>query len=459
MNETRMLADYVAKATYDDLPEHVVRHAKKCVHDTTACGLGGRKTREGDILIDIMKDLGGKREATVMGDKTKLSFMQAAEVNRVLTNMLDYDDTLLKVGHLSSVLVPVALAVGERVKASGKDVINALVLGYETVSRIRDAVFPSDEAFWTTFEKVDSGVHFGATVVAGKLMGLNGGQMADALGLSGFVRTWRITRPDTPRLGMPSWFKVTGGDIVIPGIHAVMLAARGFPGDRGILDQGSGYEVSVGSDRYDVSKLVAGLGKDYGMLGIGFKFYSACRLTSSALDAVAFIKEEHNIKPDDVEQITARVGRLLAKIPIWEPSHMIQAQFSIPYVVAMVLSGEPCGPNWYTDEMLNNPELRKLQHKVKVEEDPAATKAWTAEHKVPATVDLITKDGRRFVKYVEYPKGEPENPFTEEDHSTKLRNMATWFGMKESRIEKLSSKLNNLETLSAISELTSLLVP
>ncbi|MBI5440104.1 MAG: MmgE/PrpD family protein [Deltaproteobacteria bacterium] len=459
MGETQILADYIARASYDDLPSSVVLHAKKCISDTIACGLGGRKTHEGDVLIDLMQEFGEAKQATVMGDRAKLSFVQAAAVNRVLTNMLDYDDTLIKVGHLSSVLVPVALAVGERVNAPGKDIINALVLGYETVSRIRDAVFPSEEVFWTTFEKIDSGVHFGATVVAGKLMGLSSAQMAAALGLSGFVRTWRVTFPDLPRLGMPPWMKVTGGDIVIPGIHSVLLAARGFPGDAGILDQGSGYNISVGSDRYDASKLVAGLGEDYGTLGIGFKFYSACRLTSAALDAVASIRNEQKLTADDVEHVSVELAKLLAEIAVYEPSYMIQAQFSIPYVVSMILSGEPCGPSWYTEEMLKSPRLRDLQHRVTVKEDPAATKAWTAEYKLPATVELTTRDGGKFRKYVEYPKGEPENPFTEEDHYNKLKNMATCAGMKEHRIEQLNDTLNSIEMLSSISELTCLLVP
>jgi 2-methylcitrate dehydratase PrpD len=94
-----------------------------------------------------------------------------------------------------------------------------------------------------------------------------------------------------------------------------------------------------------------------------------------------------------------------------------------------------------------------------VEEDPAATKAWTTEYKIPSTVELVTKDGRRFTRHVEYPKGEPENPFSDEDHAAKLRNMASWLGMKQNRINKLNTVLNNLEMIGTVSELTSLLVP
>jgi 2-methylcitrate dehydratase PrpD len=460
MGETEILADYATRARFEDLPEEVVNHTKESVSDTIACGLGGRKTLEGDVLIEIMKEMDGKPEATVIGDKTKLSFMHAAQVNRVLTNMIDYDDTLLKVGHMSTVLVPVALAVGEQVNASGKDIINALVTGYEVIIHIREAVNPSEETFWKTFERIDSGIHLGVTVVAGKLLGLNSEQMADAFGLTGHVRAWRITRPDWARKGMPRWMKVTGGDITIPGIHAVLLAKKGFPGDRTILDQGRGYEKSVGSDRYDGTKLIRNLGREYGMLRIGYKFYSACRHTSTTLDAVAAIAQENGIKAEDVEQVIVRVQKMVAEnFAIYEPEYMIQAQFSIPYVVTMILMGEPTGPNWYSGEKLKNPNVREFQHKVKLEEDPMCTKKFYAEHKSSSTVEIKTTNGRRFKKYVESPKGDPENPFTEQDHINKLTNMASWLGMRQSQIKELIQRLDRLEELGDISELTCLLVP
>src|SRR5208283_4578833 len=160
---------------------------------------------------------------------------------------------------------------------SGKDIINAYVLGCEAVIRLRDAMSPSIQAFYTTFERVDAGLHLGVTVTAGKLLGLSGDQMADALGLTGLMRPTRVTRPDWASMGMPRWMKVTNGDITIPGIHSAFLAKRGFPGDRGMLDQGRNFGACCGSDQYDASKLTQGLGTEFGILEIGFKFFSACR--------------------------------------------------------------------------------------------------------------------------------------------------------------------------------------
>lgn len=131
VSQTEILASHVAYGKFEDLPSHVIRHAKHCMMDTVSCGLGGRKTPDADILIATLKEIGGPPEATLFGDKTKLSFIQAAQVNRLLANILDYDDAYMKVGHMTVVLVPVGLALGERLHSSGKEILSAVVQGYQ----------------------------------------------------------------------------------------------------------------------------------------------------------------------------------------------------------------------------------------------------------------------------------------------------------------------------------------
>jgi 2-methylcitrate dehydratase len=459
MSQTEILTQYVTNGRFEDLPEKVVAHAKRTIADTVACGLGGRKTPDIDLMIEMMREIGGAPEATVIGDRTRLSFLQAAQVNRVMTNQLDYDDDYMKVGHMTTVLVPVAFALGERFGASGKEILNAVVHGYEAIIRIRDAVDPSAEAYVKTFEQVDASIHFGVTVVAGKLLGLDEGQMGDAFGLTGFVRAWRTTRPHRSKKGMPRWMKITGGDIILPGLHGVFLARRGFPGDRQLLDQGRGYEIVAGSDRYDETRLTAGLGEVYRMLRIGFKFYPACRYTCSAIEATDLLVAEHHIKADDVARVLVRGQKHLSdNFRIYEPDYMIQCQFSIPYVVTMALMGAPrtC---WYDEKTFRNPAIRACQHKVTVEEDPLATKKFYTEYTAGTTVEITMKDGRRVSKHVELPRGEPENPFSEQDHINKLNWMGSHLGMKQEQIDRLREGLGNLDRVEDIREVTRLLVP
>ena len=458
MSETETLVSYVTNGKFEDLPEPVVAHAKKCIMDTLSCGLGARRMHDIDIMIAAMKDIGGAPESMVIGDTIRLPMMQAIQVNRVMTNMLDYDDDYMKVGHMTSVLIPVALAMGERLGSSGKDMINAIAHGYEAIIRIRDAVEPSPEVYFTTFEQVDAAIHFGVTVVAGKLLGLNVDQMGDAFGLTGFVRAWRVTRPERAKRGMPPWMKITGGDITIPGINGVYLAKNGFPGDHQTLDAGRGYEIVSGSDRYDPAKLVTKLGETYRMLRIGFKFYPACRYTCSAIEAADLLTAEHRVKAEDVERVVVKGQKHLAKnFRIYEPDHVIQCQFSIPYVITMALMGEP-RHNWYNETTFRDPKIRAFQHRITVEEDPEATKKFHEEYMAGTTVEITMNDGRHLTKHVEYPRGEPESPFTEQDHLNKLTWMATHLGMKQSQIDKLTYTLERLEELPNITELNRLLV-
>jgi 2-methylcitrate dehydratase PrpD len=464
MEETKVIADYVVKTKYEELPPDVIDHTKNLISDTIACGFGGRKTPEGDALLEIAKAMGGNPQATIIGGATKVSCEQAIQINRVTTNMLDYDDAMIQpwVGHMSTMFVPVALAFAEYANASGKDVISALVPAYEVNIRLREAVFPSPEVFSKTFEGVDSGLSFAATAIAGKLIGLNSEQMANALGLTGYVRIKRV--PDAnpnPKDGMAKWMKVTSGDAVIPSIHSALLAKKGFIGDQTILDQGRGYEATVGSDRYDATKLIKDLGKQYRMLGISFKFYASCRLISTTLDAVAAIASENGLKAEDVRQIVVKVQKPMVNLMAGQdPKYMIQAQFSVPHCVTMVLMGVPTGPAWFTDQILSDPKVRAFRQKIKLEEDPEATKiGWGPMNvKWVSTVELTTNDDRHFSKYVEYAKGDPQNPFTHQDHIDKLVNMASYAGLKKDKIDKLIQTLDRLEELNSISELCHLLV-
>jgi 2-methylcitrate dehydratase PrpD len=284
--------------------------------------------------------------------------------------------------------------------------------------------------------------------------------MANAFGLTGQMRPIRVTRPNMAQKGMPRWWKVTTGDITIPGIHSVFLAKKDFPGDKALLDQGRDFSECVGSDRYDASKLTKALGKEFGILGIGYKFYSSCRYISSTLDAVAAIITENKLKKENVEQIIVKVQKIAANtMVIYEPEYMIQAQFSIPYVVTMLMLGESTGPNWFRDELLFDPQVRAFQHKVKVIEDPDATKNFFPSYKTPSTVEIIMKDGSHYTKTVIYPKGEPQNPFSKQDHVDKLTNMALWLGLQQKKINEIISAIESFQDIEHISEFTKLLVP
>ena len=143
---------------------------------------------------------------------------------------------------------------------------------------------------------------------------------------------------------------------------------------------------------------------------------------------------------------------------------MAQFRLAVAFVCLLVSSYSIAQRSEFvpvTDEMLQSPKVRDLQHRVKLEEDPEATKVgWGPMNVIwNSTVEITTEDGRCFTRHVEYPKGEQENPFTPQDHIDKLANMASWLGMKQSQIDELIRTLDRLDVLDHIPSLTRLLVP
>jgi len=460
-NATLALSRWMVETRYESLPQKVIDHIKWCVIDTVACGLGGRATPEADALIRVADRLGEGGSGTIFGERgRRFGILQAAQINRVLINILDYDDTIIRTGHMSTVAVATALAVGESVKADGRAIIAALAMAYEGVLRLRAAIDPTLEAFRTTFERVDTGVPFCATIAAGKLLRLDAGRMAGALGLTGHIKPWHVTTPPMGEYGMPAWFKVTQGDGVIPGIQAAFLADDGFPGDTGIFDEDRGYERQVGSDRFNAEPLIRGADDNFELLDIGFKHEACCRHISAFAEALMAIQQKHKIGAGDIAAIEVRAHRwTVENLKNPRPAHMIGAQFSMPHCLAMTALGVPTGMAWFRDDALQDPVVDDLRRRVRLVHDERAQKIYDQEKRYAGEVAVTAKNGEILTHFCPAPRGALGNPFSEEDHHDKLSAMAAQAGLSAAQAEAIWTMLRELESVEDINALTGLLVP
>lgn len=458
---TTALAIWLAQMRLQDLPAEVVEHVKWCLIDTIACGLGGRRSAEAQALITLARTTGGGAGGhTIFGESGDFGMLQAAQANRVLINILDYDDTVIGTGHMSSVAVAAALALGEQRHNDGAALLTALALAYEMPLRLRQAVNPTLAAFRDRFERVDSGVHFCATVACARLLALDAAGMADALGLTGHLRPWHVTSPPMSTHGMSRWFKVTQGDTVVAGMQAALLAAQGVQGDRTIFDAERFYAEHVGSDRYDTAPLLLGREGPYLLLGIGFKAQPCCRHASAFADALAKARTEHGLDLRTLRRVRALTHMWTQEnLAIAQPQHMIGAQFSLPHVLAMVMLDIPPGPLWYSDEALFGEQARALRERVELVRDDEAQRHYDVEKRYAGTVEIETAHGQQLRLSVPAPKGAADNPFDEHDHRNKLFALAGEAGLSRGRTERLWDTLRGVETLRDVAELTALLVP
>ena len=449
---TEIIADYIVTAKYEELPDNVIQIAKDLLLDTIGCGLGGAKTKPGEIVINTVKELGGTPESTIFGEGSKVNCMLAGFVNAQLSDLLDYEDTL--VTHPSAIIIPAALAVGERVKASGKELINAMVVGYEVSTRIVQAITPS-KALSKEVAVTYGSWCFGASAVACKLLELDTPTTMNAFGYAGSHTpqpTW-IVKWERPL----HWAKNNFGGQTAAGILGALLAEKGFMAPKKILDSKLGFPKMIGSDRCDLRMMTAQLGTTYAILNASFKPYPACRWFHPTLDAVQLLMQEHQLTSEGIKQINANaLPDTVEWLVDYKPTMLVDGEFSLPYVVAMVVLGVP-NTRWYAEEVLNDLKVLDMTNKVKVILSPEFDAWYDKNRGLLGEVEILATDGKSYRKRVDRPKGDPKNPLTRDELLTKFKDLAAYVNLEHDNITRIIEIIDRLENLEDITELTALL--
>jgi 2-methylcitrate dehydratase PrpD len=455
---TRELATYAVETEFEDYPQEVIDRAKVLILDSIGCMFGGCQTNLGEAILTPIRSMGGSEEATIVGGGVKVPTIQAAFVNGTTANALDYDDTLLGIGHPGASIIPAALAIGEWTNASGRDVLNAILIGYDVGDRIGLAIQPTYERLQNVWG-VGTWQTFSAVAAAAKVLNLDLKQTLNAYGVAGAT----APLPNTQKWGWAleerpiHWVKEPTGWPCWTGTTAAVLAKHGFVGNNYILDGDNGFWIMAGSDRCDYDKMTQGLGSEYEVVNnIAIKPYSSCRWQHATLDCVKQLKEEYGIKAEDVKEVVIHSFAWVCTHELYGPADMVDAQFCIPYTVTMVLLGLHPGPAWYTDENLESKEILDLSKKVRVELDPELDKAYFERDQLSARVEITTKGGATFETYVEIPRGDPRNPLTDREIEDKFRNQAL-YSLQEEEVEEAIRTIYDFENLDSVSDLMSLL--
>jgi len=450
---TKDLACYAVETRFEDYPGEVIGKAKMFILDSIGCMLGGCQTSLGKAIVTPIRSMGGNGEATIVGGGGKVPTIQAALVNGTTANALDYDDTLLGIGHPGASIISAALAIGEWKHASGRDLINAVLIGYDIGNRIGKAIQPSYERLQNV-KGSGTWFTFSAVVAAGKMLNLDLDYMLNALGVAGATaplpcaQKWGWDIEERPI----HWVKEPTGWPAWTGATAAILASHGFVGNRYILDGDNGFWIMAGSDQCDFEEMTRGLGQEYEIENMTIKPYSSCRWQHAALDCVEDLKKTYKLTPEEIRTITVHSFGWVKRQEIYGPTQMVDAEFCIPHTVSMVLLGYHPGPSWYTDENFKSERVLNLSKKVKVEIDPEMDRAYFEEDKLSARVEIVTEKGEKLERFVDIPKGDPLNPLTDQEIEEKFRNQAS-YSVKEEEIETVIRKIYDLENIDDISDL------
>jgi 2-methylcitrate dehydratase PrpD len=240
---------------------------------------------------------------------------------------------------------------------------------------------------------------------------------------------------------------VHGGQAARMGIEAAHWAQLGFSGCplEGSPQRARGL-CAVVSDDPDYNEMTGGLGERYTILDIYPKPYAACRVTHASADATLYLIKEHDLKPEDVESVLVTTYEYAAQtVGASYPDgtdNFLKCQFSIPYVVAACILEGAVGLPQFTADKIKSPRFMAMSRKVKVAGDAQMSQAWPASR--PSLVEIRTIDGRTLAKRVDYPLGDPRNPFTPEMFDKKIEQLIS-FGLGENRTPEIKRKVQELD--------------
>lgn len=444
MGHTEQLAGFISGCKYDLLPDDVIAAVKRCFLDWIGVTLGATGDEGVNILLGVIEEQGGKRQASIFGSCVKTTMLQAALVNGTMSHTLDYDDAhdIIRT-HPSAPLAPALLAVAECLQLSGKELIAAFVAGYETMVRIGYALGKQYyEQGWHATSVLG---RFGAAAGAARLLGLSPDRTAVALGLAA-----------TQAGGVRDVFGTMGkafhaGKAASDGLLSAFLARDGFkvPGD--MLEE-TGHFSQVFSREYDPESIGKGLGSVYSLGDVNFKPYAACLLVHPVIDAMLAIRADHQPDLGQIEKIYVRVAPLNFKVTgDFDPQTGFEAKFSFPMAAALALVFGNVNHSLFTHSVLHDPSVRTVMGKIR-----AASDESMAENE--AVVNIIMNDGRRYSSHITIPKGNPKNPMTFVELASKARDLSTKV-LASDVVERMIATVAGLEKLKDTSELVRLCCP
>ncbi len=417
---SRQIAEFAVNLKYDDLPYDVVREVKRYLYDSIGCAYGGYRTKDVNILRDIYTSMGGSPEATVIGFGDKLPAVNVTLVNSLMMRALDFNDIYWKEdpSHPSD-LIPAALAVGELVNASMKDVIVAIVLAYEFEQRMCEFAVPGvRERKWHHATLTQ----FVSPIVAGKLLELSVDQMVHAIGING-SHNHTIGCPTAGKLTM---MKNTVDPMAVQaGVFAALMAQKGYSGTEAVFDGKEGL-MDVFGPSWDNEKLVGKLGEDFKILQCSMKAFPTEALTHTHITATLKVIKNNDIKPEQIQEVKvttiARACDILFDPHKYRPESRETADHSLPYCIAAAIVDRQITTNSFSEEKMKDPRIWGVIDKIKGEASIEFEKMFPA--KQPSRVTVHTTDGKNFSEYLEYPKGDPREPMTIEDLQAKFGALA-----------------------------------
>jgi 2-methylcitrate dehydratase len=449
---TAVMSRWAAGLEYRHLSKDAIYQAKRFLLDSVGCALGGYQQHDVVIALQVLKEIAGRGPATVIGTGERVDAVSASLANALMIRCMDYNDIYWKQdpSHPSDIF-PAAMACCERQKSDGKELIVGLVLGHEFEMRLCEAAFPGiRERGWHHATLTA----FASPLVAGRALHLTWQQIQHAVGISAS----RHCTLGAVTAGKLTMMKNTVDPMATQsGVLAALLAERGYTGPEHVIDGKEGLTHCLGPE-WKLNLLTDGLGESWRITQCGMKFFPTEALTHAPISAVLDLVKENDLRPDKVAKVQirslARAADILSDPSKYDPRTKETADHSLPYVIAAALVDRQVTPAQFEMSKIMDATIRAQLKKVEVIADPEIEKVFPALQRVLVTI--TTTDGRSFTKQLDYPKGDPRNPLSDQEIEEKFAALAEGVLSPKAQ-KKLKDAIWNLEKIGPVSKLMALM--
>jgi 2-methylcitrate dehydratase PrpD len=410
LRATELLADFVVASQWTDIPQPVRHEGIRSMLNSVGCMLGGCHDEAMDLAIKVLGPCFGPAQAGVVGRRERPDALNAAFLNAVSANVLEYDDTHLpSVIHAAAPVLPAVLALAEMRGASGTAALHAFILGVEVECRIGNAVTP--DHYRRGFHITATCGIFGAAAAAGKLLGLDRQRMAWALGHAATQSAGLVE-------SLGSMSKSIGvGNAAKNGLAAALFAEAGFTAAERAIEGRYGFAAAT-SETVALDRMVQDFGVHWEVLANCHKPYPCGVVLFPVLDACLELHQRHRPAPERIERITVRGHPLLReRTDRPAPETGRTARVSLQHSVAVAFLHGAAGLAQYEDRCVADPAVHALRAKIAVEEDES----------VPVEAAIVTvrlSDGMTLFEHVRDGRGTPGRPMSDADLDAKVRELA-----------------------------------
>ena len=449
---TRDLARFGAQLRYEDIPDAAVERMKLSILDSIGCCLFGATLPWTRKVAALAEAEAASPVAALMGMGKKSSVALAVLVNSTGGHAFELDDIHKEsIVHAGSIATPVALAIAERKGAvHGRDVITAMVAGYEIGHRVGSAATMS--LFFRGFHPQGTSGVFVAAATAARALDLPVSQFQHALGIAGSQAGGLMAAQEGAMVK-----RFHSGRAAQSGVYAALLASSDFTGITDVLEAPYGGYLSSYSDAPNPQRLTAGLGSTWETLNVGYKPHASVTSIHTALDALAEIMRENQLAADDIEKVETGLSPMTHVHCAWEykAQGVTAAQMNLYYGLAVIALDGAAFTDQYREDRLRDPRILDFITRIGAYVDPEIEKMGAA-YRHAARVKVVARGGRTFEKMALDRRGSPENPLAPADIEYKFRQVLRSC-IPEERIGRIVTLVRGLDKLESTRELTDLL--